>query len=671
MTRKAEHNHELNELPSSARLLDVERPKLKCAPPLKETNSKIRVFLKHLGLQLPDTLVGAAFAWRSPEEHRKVAIYQNRSMAALNSLLHLVPISACIVLLVLFWSKKWTGGPSDNATTLQFVAKLHELLMQSSLIAILLHIIRSQAINGFIPLGALSGATKGPQLSYLWSLDFFSAIMSSKFGKRSKVSFALSTLGLLVLTGVVGPSSAVLMIPRPGMPYDQIKETIYMNVSELETFPSSFNYTHNLNFSTFDQRYDTRPLEFYKDSVGTKFATGLWGDVYRSRTMKISTVMSPELKPLQSIVTIPTVLSMTQLSNRMDILHQVLPASTTDEFANITLIITTSQPVTLVTCSLVPSIEDEDVYYLLHNRTSRFLSTAADMYERMRRSNESFTGNGEWLPPLWMPSPEDPASLIIVILLNRKSDGKSFVTCTVTPFWWRAKTWRSAWSNQIIYTDLPAMEHVSKQFGFRPITIATEGIAAINSVRWLEEIGELTAPFITPDIVATMFVSAISQFPGRSPDDKEDIDEKYLSGIEASEIVPESHTQFEYTATSYGYGYGATDTSIRLSVAVIIAYCIIAILYVIYIIATGHTSIAWDSATELIMLALQSKEPKDLGYVSVGLCSTETFRRGVGIRVSTVKDDETGELREKLELVFDNVETEKRGLTKVVRGNAY
>lgn len=168
-------------------------------------------------------------------------------MAALNSLLHLLPTSACIVLLVLFWSKKWTGGSSDYAPTLQFVAKLHELLMQSSLVAILLHIIRSQATNGFIPLGALSGTTKGPQLSYLWSLDFFSAMLSSNFGKGRKVSFVLSTFGLLFLTGVVGPSSAVLMIPRPSMPHERIRRTIYAHVSDRENFPSSFNYTHKLN----------------------------------------------------------------------------------------------------------------------------------------------------------------------------------------------------------------------------------------------------------------------------------------------------------------------------------------------------------------------------------------------------------------------------------------
>lgn len=43
---------------------------------------------------------------------------------------------------------------------------------------------------------------------------------------------------------------------------------------------------------------------------------------------------------------------------------------------------------------------------------------------------------------------------------------------------------------------------------------------------------------------------------------------------------------------SYGFGYGSTDISIWLSLAVITTYGAVVILYVAYIIVTGHTSIA-------------------------------------------------------------------------------
>jgi hypothetical protein len=82
------------------------------------------------------------------------------------------------------------------------------------------------------------------------------------------------------------------------------------------------------------------------------------------------------------------------------------------------------------------------------------------------------------------------------------------------------------------------------------------------------------------------------------------------------------------------HGKGTT----QLSLAVIVSYCFITIAYITYIIITGRTSVAWNSATELIILALQSKEPNNLGHVSVGIDSMETLCRSVGIRVNDVQD---------------------------------
>ncbi|KAF2999667.1 hypothetical protein E8E13_001067 [Curvularia kusanoi] len=133
-----------------------------------------------------------------------------------------------------------------------------------------------------------------------------------------------------------------------------------------------------------------------------------------------------------------------------------------------------------------------------------------------------------------------------------------------------------------------------------------------------------------------------------------------------------SSAEIIITNTIEGYGYGATDTSIRLSLAVMIAYSLATTIYIIFIIGTGRTSVAWDSATELIMLALQSQEPDGLGHVSVGLNSMETFRKGVGIRVSKTEEDSSGVSQEKLELVLqDDKRSQVRSLTRVVHGTPY
>jgi hypothetical protein len=180
-------------------------------------------------------------------EQRKVAAYQSRRMAILNSLLHLIPFVGATALLVLFWTKHWVGGTSDNATTFQFVAKFHDLLMQASLVNVLLYIIRAQAFEGCIPFGVLSGAAQAPQISYLCSLDFVSALKSPDSPCCRKTFFAISAIALLFMASVIGPSSAVLMIPRPDMTYVHSEITLRENLSEDHLFPTEINSTHGLN----------------------------------------------------------------------------------------------------------------------------------------------------------------------------------------------------------------------------------------------------------------------------------------------------------------------------------------------------------------------------------------------------------------------------------------
>lgn len=161
-------------------------------------------------------------------------------------LVHVIPLGGSAVLLFLHWTKFWAGRHGDNATTLQFVAKLHELFMQASLVDLLLYLIRAQALADFVPLGALSAAA-GQQLSFLWSLDFFSAVTSPVFGTWRKIGFTLSVLGLFIMTAVVGPSSAVLMIPQPGMSYMNDTVIRHYNFSEEVLFPSRMDNSDKLD----------------------------------------------------------------------------------------------------------------------------------------------------------------------------------------------------------------------------------------------------------------------------------------------------------------------------------------------------------------------------------------------------------------------------------------
>jgi hypothetical protein len=167
-------------------------------------------------------------------------------MAALRSLLHLVPLGGAIALLILNWTQYFVGTHFSGATTLQFLAKFHELLMQTSIVELVICIIRTQAVNGFIPLGALSASMQAFQVSYLWSLDYVSAITSKAFYGWRKAAFVIAIPLLIFLTALVGPSSAILMIPRPGTPRELGSLVFYPNASQENMFPSHVNETRGL-----------------------------------------------------------------------------------------------------------------------------------------------------------------------------------------------------------------------------------------------------------------------------------------------------------------------------------------------------------------------------------------------------------------------------------------
>jgi hypothetical protein len=126
---------------------------------------------------------------------------------------------------------------------------------------------------------------------------------------------------------------------------------------------------------------------------------------------------------------------------------------------------------------------------------------------------------------------------------------------------------------------------------------------------------------------------------------------------------PANWSEVDRFLTFYAYGYCNDTTSIRLALAVILAYCIMTVSYLIYILVTGLTSTAWNSAIELVTLALQSRKPNYPGHTAVGIDSIDTFNQSVGIRVNN--DNE-------LELVFAsdrNIGT--LGLRKIEQNKAY
>lgn len=130
---------------------------------------------------------------------------------------HLPSIAVSIVLFVfhiigLSWAKEPTG---DQLSALQFPAKAHEILIIMSLTEILLHRIKYGMLGKTgIALGFVTAPFQVANPLYLISPDFWGTVRIPQRNRRFH-NITIGLLVVLVIVGVlVGPLSAILMIPR-------------------------------------------------------------------------------------------------------------------------------------------------------------------------------------------------------------------------------------------------------------------------------------------------------------------------------------------------------------------------------------------------------------------------------------------------------------------------
>ncbi|KAK1149709.1 hypothetical protein N8T08_005262 [Aspergillus melleus] len=128
---------------------------------------------------------------------------------------HKVYSHASLALVILTIQGRYLGATVANVSYLQFAAKAHEILIQTSLTYIIGNEIGRQltSMRG-VPFGLIFSAAKVTDVTYLWSSAFAGSFKSSLGRmKRSLVTVAMVLVAIVLATGA-GPSSAILMIPR-------------------------------------------------------------------------------------------------------------------------------------------------------------------------------------------------------------------------------------------------------------------------------------------------------------------------------------------------------------------------------------------------------------------------------------------------------------------------
>ena len=160
---------------------------------------------------------------RSVEELKKIAIRKDLWMACLACSIHIIPVVAALVLVILNWRGYYIGSELAGAVGeddakfigLQFAAKLHELTISASLTTVILSYIRHELMmDSGLPFGAIVAGLQFKDISYLWSMEFWGAVCASWKKRRDKTVLILLIITCAGLAVSAGPSSATLMRPR-------------------------------------------------------------------------------------------------------------------------------------------------------------------------------------------------------------------------------------------------------------------------------------------------------------------------------------------------------------------------------------------------------------------------------------------------------------------------
>jgi hypothetical protein len=131
---------------------------------------------------------------------------------------------------------------------------------------------------------------------------------------------------------------------------------------------------------------------------------------------------------------------------------------------------------------------------------------------------------------------------------------------------------------------------------------------------WNPQFSSMLGKFSYPTTLAGAFTLALSQVPTNILRSQSDATRKTMKAANNNMNAISRYTM-------HGYGYLEDSMAMRLSLTVISAYCFVIVAYVLYVLINGYVSTAWNSAIEVVSIALQSKQPyyADQGHTAAGI----------------------------------------------------
>ena len=182
------------------------------------TQASTSTVLRALGVYLIVSAFRSLRYWaigKGYSEPTKIAVHQSRRVALMRAIVHVVPISVAMWEIAINWNNYYLGATVRNQAYYQFGAKVHEMTAQASLAVIVFSYVRYEMLLGQgLPFGALFSGLQISQASYLWSMEFWGSICSKHLSVKRRIGMGIIVTVAIVLAATVGPSSAILLIPR-------------------------------------------------------------------------------------------------------------------------------------------------------------------------------------------------------------------------------------------------------------------------------------------------------------------------------------------------------------------------------------------------------------------------------------------------------------------------
>jgi hypothetical protein len=168
-----------------------------------------------------EVIADQRWSWRSilpsRNEKSKVAISNSRFRAIWRCFVVLSPVPLTLIVLGLnisnYYCFDW-GRPNQSSIldSLQFVTKVHELLIAASVTAIVLHsVLYHLTMKDGLSLAALTPAYQLSQTKFIFKRAFWVDMFS-----HGRISLGIVITLAVFLINIAGPSAAIAVIPKPG-----------------------------------------------------------------------------------------------------------------------------------------------------------------------------------------------------------------------------------------------------------------------------------------------------------------------------------------------------------------------------------------------------------------------------------------------------------------------